>query len=282
MVLNSRFRKLHCTGEVGLLTKPSILPFSMIILSLQSFFYTKGIYPMPIIRVKKDKNHPYVLLNKKFLDNRKLSFKAKGLLSYLLSKPDDWKFYVEYLKDVSMDGLHSTSQAFLELIKYKYIKKERKRNKQGQFKGFDYTVFEKPYTEIQLSENGLSENGLSDTDNPKTGYPKTDNRKLLINDITNNDTTNNNLSNKKSIKPTKKKYGDFVFLSDNEYNKLVSEYNKEKVQSFIEKLDNYKGSRGKKYKSDYRAILLWVVGAVTGIKKNKDHGVLKNEKDWEY
>lgn len=57
-------------------------------------------------------------------------------------------------------------------------------------------------------------------------------------------------------------YAEFVTLSQDEYDKLVFSHGEEKTQRMIEILNNYKGSSGKKYKSDYLAILNWVVGRV--------------------
>lgn len=59
-------------------------------------------------------------------------------------------------------------------------------------------------------------------------------------------------------KPEKKHYGDFVTLTEEEYGRLVEKYGEEAVKRMIEILDNYKGSTGKKYASDYRTILNWV------------------------
>lgn len=61
-------------------------------------------------------------------------------------------------------------------------------------------------------------------------------------------------------KNVKTKYAEFVSLKDDEYSSLVEKLgNEEAVKRCIEILDNYKGSKGKKYKSDYRAILSWVI-----------------------
>ena len=64
---------------------------------------------------------------------------------------------------------------------------------------------------------------------------------------------------KKPTKPSKHKYAEFVLLSEAEYQKLVDAHGKEGADWMIEKLDNYKAARGMTYKSDYRAILNWVV-----------------------
>lgn len=66
----------------------------------------------------------------------------------------------------------------------------------------------------------------------------------------------------KPPKPEKKQYAEFVTLTEDEYKKLVALHGEEKTRRMIEVLDNYKGANGKKYSSDYRAILNWVVERV--------------------
>ena len=62
-------------------------------------------------------------------------------------------------------------------------------------------------------------------------------------------------------------FAEFVSMTNVEYDKLVSTYGKELADQCIKVLDNYKGSSGKKYKSDYRAILSWVIDKVKSEKK---------------
>jgi hypothetical protein len=100
---------------------------------------------MNTIKVKKDKNNPYVMLNKEPLNDTRLSWKAKGLLSYLLSLPDNWEIKVSDLKNRSKDGRDATSAAMKELEVLGYLSKKVIRNK-GKFEGYDYTVTEKPFT----------------------------------------------------------------------------------------------------------------------------------------
>jgi len=66
----------------------------------------------------------------------------------------------------------------------------------------------------------------------------------------------------KKVKEEKKYFAEFVSLSKQEHQKLVDTYGFQTVRTLITTLDNYKGSSGKKYKSDYRAILNWVVDKV--------------------
>ena len=67
---------------------------------------------------------------------------------------------------------------------------------------------------------------------------------------------------KEEAQPEKVKYAEFVRMTEEEYEKLVAQYGKDMVARMIEVLDNYKGQNGKTYKSDYRAILNWVVERV--------------------
>ena len=83
-------------------------------------------------------------------------------------------------------------------------------------------------------------------------------------------TTDKNEKNNKNEKNEKKEYADFVFLLENEYHKLVSEYGEKNTLHFIDILNNYKGANGKKYNSDYRAILSWVIA------KTKKEGTYKD------
>ncbi|MGD9552535.1 MAG: hypothetical protein AB7V60_05485, partial [Candidatus Caldatribacteriota bacterium] len=71
--------------------------------------------------------------------------------------------------------------------------------------------------------------------------------------------TTKNDKNDKNEKKEKIQYAEFVKMTEDEYQKLVSIYGEKATLEMIEILDNYKGSVGKTYKSDYRAILNWVV-----------------------
>lgn len=70
----------------------------------------------------------------------------------------------------------------------------------------------------------------------------------------------NNKAKKETVEKTK--YADYVSMTTKEYEKLIDQYGEPMTKRMIEILDNYKGSSGKKYKSDYRTILNWVVERV--------------------
>ena len=132
---------------------------------------------MGIFRVEKKDN--YVVLDKVFLNDKRLSWQAKGLLAYMLSMPNDWVFRIEDLKNRSSNGRDSTKSIIKELQEYGYIIKEQERQ-QGKFSNNRYIVLERPTSPL--------------TENPSTENPSTENPSLL-----NNKELNNNLLSNKEI-----------------------------------------------------------------------------------
>ncbi|RQW10396.1 hypothetical protein [Paenibacillus rhizophilus] len=87
---------------------------------------------------------------------------------------------------------------------------------------------------------------------------------------------NKNVNKDKKVKKDKKKdiipkiqFAEFVSMTQEEHDKLTESHGEDKVKRIIETLDNYKGSNGKKYASDYRAILNWVVNRVEEDEKKQ-------------
>lgn len=79
------------------------------------------------------------------------------------------------------------------------------------------------------------------------------------------------------------KYAEFVSMTNAEYKALIDSYGEADTKSMIEILDNYKGSKGKKYKSDYRAIKSWVVNALEEEKQKTGRtGTVYNDNDLDY
>lgn len=113
---------------------------------------------------KKTFQKEFTIIPNEPLQRKDLSWKAKGLLSYLLSLPEDWEVFKTELQNHSTDGRDSTSGAFDELVKFGYITKEEVRSSKGHFKGFDYTVFSEPQpiTDFPKSGKPISENPISE------------------------------------------------------------------------------------------------------------------------
>lgn len=156
---------------------------------------------MAIVRVIKDKSNPYVMLNKTCLHDDQLSWKAKGLHSYLLSLPDNWKIYIADLKNRSKDGKHSTSNTIKELIDAGYVKRIAKRDKETNkfIGGFEYEVYEIPINTIEnspkIEKSRESENwNTGKVDNPEIG--ESENPSLLNNKYKLNNNINSNYVSK--------------------------------------------------------------------------------------
>lgn len=90
-------------------------------------------------------------------------------------------------------------------------------------------------------------------------------------------TTNKNDKNDKNDKKNKIIYAEYVSMTEDEYNKLIKQYGEENTKLMITTLNNYKGANGKKYKSDYLAILNWVVERVMKNKGGGNGGQYKSD-----
>jgi DnaD/phage-associated family protein len=131
---------------------------------------------MGVYRVHKDTN--YVVMNKTALQDPRLSWKAKGLHAYMLSMPNDWKFYDNELEKHAKDGKDALKSAIKELKQYGYMKRERRQNEQGKFE-WETIVYEVPYTENPSMEKPSMEN--PSMENPQLLNNKELNNKLLNN-----------------------------------------------------------------------------------------------------
>lgn len=134
---------------------------------------------MSKITVKK-KTENFTILDNTLFKDETISWKAKGLLAYLLHLPNDWQIYLEDLKNRSTDGIDSTRSAMNELIEKGYIEREEVREK-GKFKGYEYTVLEKPISVKPKTEKPISDNPiLLSTDSNKLLNTKNTNKTNTI------------------------------------------------------------------------------------------------------
>jgi len=96
------------------------------------------------IRVIKNKN--YSVISNYHLHDKNLSFKAKGLLSYMLSLPDNWKFSIKGISICSKESEKTVRTVLKELEQRKYLIIVKKQNELGRFI-YEYLVYEKPDTQ---------------------------------------------------------------------------------------------------------------------------------------
>lgn len=129
---------------------------------------------MAVFRVYKESGN-FVTVHKNFIHDDNLSWKAKGILLYLLSRPDDWRIYETELNKHSSDGRDSLRTGVKELEQAGYIHRTRRRNEKGQLREYEYQVFEQP-NQIGKTYVGKTNIGKSNTTN---------------NNSTNNNNTNN-------------------------------------------------------------------------------------------
>jgi len=98
---------------------------------------------MPIVRLKKH-SHPFVMIDKRALHDARLSWKAKGLVAYLLCKPNHWKVRLAELVKRAPDGSDSVRAGLNELRRYGYSKFGPMRNPEGRLMGTEWTIYEHP------------------------------------------------------------------------------------------------------------------------------------------
>lgn len=123
---------------------------------------------MAVFRVEK--NHGYTVMANHHLRDERLSLKSKGLLSLILSLPDDWRISIEGMTQFSSDGKDAIRSAIRELTDAGYITRAQTHSEAGTFSGYDYIVHETPAASPS--------SGFPTMEKPTTGNPTTENPTL--------------------------------------------------------------------------------------------------------
>lgn len=229
---------------------------------------------MAVFRVVKDKENPYIMVNKYYIYDNRLSLKAKGLMSYFLSRPDDWEFYQSEISQHCTDKKDSLSSAINELANAGYIERTFRRGEKGKLKGgYDYTVHEIPNI-IASDENTctkeVTESGFSETgENRNRKKPVSGNPPLLNNDNKlNNEIDNSSCSSKGNMEVFRKfEQCGFGLLSPLMLEKIAADikiYGPDWVMRAVEKADE-----AGKHRYDYVKGILENWKANGGIKEKK-------------
>lgn len=111
---------------------------------------------MAVFRVEKTKD--FTVMSNHHLRNTELSLKAKGLLSLMLSLPEDWDYTTKGLAHICRDGVDSITTALKELERHGYLTRQRLRNENGQLGDIEYTIHEKPVTGVKQGVSPKREN----------------------------------------------------------------------------------------------------------------------------
>lgn len=118
---------------------------------------------MSIMRVHKTSN--FTVMSNYHFKEKKMSLKAKGLLSLMLSLPDDWDYSISGLATLSKDGKDSVMSALGELEKFGYLNRQRLVNDKGQFAGIEYNIYEEPQRENPNAANPILEKEKAENPN---------------------------------------------------------------------------------------------------------------------
>ena len=146
---------------------------------------------MGVFRVNKNRN--YTVMSNVHLRDKALPLKAKGLLSLMLSLPEDWDYSMRGLAKLSADGLDSTRAAVKALERSGYVVRRQLYDARGRFSNNEYTVFEIPQPSSPSSDlplTGKPSTEKSPSDAPLSEKPSQINTEQVITQERNTDLNN--------------------------------------------------------------------------------------------
>ena len=141
---------------------------------------------MAVFRIEKTRD--YTVMSNYHLRDMSLSLKAKGLLSLMLSLPENWDYTMKGLASICKDGIDSISGGIRELEAHGYLIRSRVRSANGQLGSIEYTILEQPKApsptqEKPIRENPVQANPMLDApiqENPAQLNTKEQNKELSI------------------------------------------------------------------------------------------------------
>ena len=154
---------------------------------------------MAVFRIEKTRD--YTVMSNHHLRDRALSLKAKGLLSLMLSLPEEWDYTTKGLARICKDGVDSICAGVRELEEHGYVIRQRVRNPNGQLGAIEYTILEQPRPpepEKPERENPVLDNPEQAhpvLEEPEQGNPAQLNTKKSSNQGLNTDLSNTEVSN---------------------------------------------------------------------------------------
>ena len=127
---------------------------------------------MAVFRIERTKD--YTVMSNHHLRNHELSLKAKGLLSMMLSLPDDWNYTTRGLAKICKEGVDAIGSALRELETAGYIVRNQLRDQQGRISDTEYVIYEKPQPrqpETPRPDTAVPDTASPDTENPYLDKP---------------------------------------------------------------------------------------------------------------
>ena len=155
---------------------------------------------MAVFRIEKTRD--YTVMSNHHLRDMSLSLKAKGLLSLMLSLPENWDYTMKGLSRICKDGIDSISGGIRELEEHGYLIRERVRGANGQLGSIEYTILEKPKEPTPAQEKPIRENPVQA--NPTLVTPVQEEPAQLNKDRSSNDPSRTDLSSTEISNPNMK------------------------------------------------------------------------------
>ena len=158
---------------------------------------------MAVFRVERNKG--YTVMSNHHLRNKELSLKAKGLLSQMLSLPEDWDYTLKGLSLINREKIDAIREAIKELERAGYIVRSRERDEKGRLRGADYVIFEQPQPptpDLPTLENPTLDNPTQEKptlEKPTLENPMQLNKDIQKTNLSKKEKSNTDLSNNHSI-----------------------------------------------------------------------------------
>ena len=156
---------------------------------------------MAVFRVERNKG--YTVMSNHHLRNKELTLKAKGLLSQMLSLPEDWDYTLAGLSRINREKIDAIREAVRELERAGYIQRSRERDEKGRLRGADYIIYEKPPNlDLPTLDNPTLDNPTLEKpmqEKPTLENPTQLNKDISKTDLPKKEKSNTDLSNTDSI-----------------------------------------------------------------------------------
>ena len=182
------------SADKGLIPKPSKSRFYCV-----TGMQQRNDEAMAVFRVERNKG--YTVMSNHHLRNKELSLKAKGLLSQMLSLPEDWDYTLAGLSFINREKIDAIREAIKELERAGYIVRSRERDEKGRLRGTDYVIFEQPQTspvsDLPTLDNPTLEKPTQEK--PTLENPTQLNKDIQKTDLPKKEKSNTDLSSTDSI-----------------------------------------------------------------------------------
>ena len=158
---------------------------------------------MAVFRVER--NTGYTVMSNHHLRNKELSLKAKGLLSQMLSLPEDWDYTLAGLSYINRESIDAIRTAVWELEKAGYITRRQGRDEKGKMTAIEYTIYEQPQPpalDCPVLENPTADKPILENptpDNPTSENPTQLNKEIQKTNLPKKEKLNTDISSTHSI-----------------------------------------------------------------------------------